>query len=311
MKPFEKGIYLLPNLMTTAGLFAGFYAVIAGIQGEYALGAIAILLAMIFDGLDGRIARMTNSCSAFGAEYDSLADMVSFGLAPALLMYQWILHDFGKLGWLVAFIYTVAAALRLARFNTQVGVADKRYFQGLPSPAAAALLAGLIWMAESYHLDPRVQGIVALLLTLFAGVMMVSNIRFSSFKEFNLKGKVRFMTLLVIVLVLVIITLEPAMLLFIIFFTYAFSGPVVTLLTLKKTRALRQRHREEQHRAEEARANNTSEESGADTNVEITPQENSSRDVVIDATNQSEERSGESLMENKTVKPEGSSGDKT
>jgi CDP-diacylglycerol--serine O-phosphatidyltransferase len=244
MKPFEKGIYLLPNLMTTAGIFAGFYAVIAGIQGVFTLGAIAILLAMIFDGLDGRIARMTNSCSAFGAEYDSLADMVSFGLAPSLLMYQWMLHDFGKLGWLVAFIYTVAAALRLARFNTQIGVEDKRYFQGLPSPAAAALLASLIWVVESNDLNTGLESIAGLILTAFAGVMMVSNVRFNSFKEFNLKGKVPFVTLLVVVLALIIITYDPATLLFIIFFTYAFSGPVVTLLTLKKTRALRQQQRE-------------------------------------------------------------------
>jgi len=244
MKPFEKGIYLLPNLMTTAALFAGFYAVIAGIQGDYEQGAIAIFIAMVLDGLDGRIARMTNSCSAFGAEYDSLSDMISFGLAPALLIYQWVLHDFGKLGWLVAFIYTVAAALRLARFNTQVGIADKRYFQGLPSPAAAALLAGLIWVVESNQISTGFEAIAALVLTTFAGVMMVSNVRFSSFKELNLKGKVPFVTLLVIVLVFVIITLEPAMLLFIIFFGYAISGPIVTLVTLKKTRALRQQQRE-------------------------------------------------------------------
>lgn len=246
MKPFEKGIYLLPNLMTTAALFAGFYAVIAGIQENFELGAIAIMVAMILDGLDGRIARMTNSCSAFGAEYDSLSDMVSFGLAPALLIYQWALHDFGKLGWLVAFIYTVAAALRLARFNTQVGVADKRYFQGLPSPMAAALLAGLIWVVESTQIDTGFEPIIALVLTAFAGVMMVSNVRFHSFKELNLKGKVPFVTLLVVVLVLVVITLEPAMLLFIIFLTYAFSGPIVTLVTLKKTRAIRQQQRSDE-----------------------------------------------------------------
>ncbi|WP_019555814.1 CDP-diacylglycerol--serine O-phosphatidyltransferase [Thiomicrorhabdus arctica] len=314
MKPFEKGIYLLPNLMTTAGLFAGFYAVIAGIQGNFEHGAIAILLAMIFDGLDGRIARMTNSCSAFGAEYDSLADMVSFGLAPALLMYQWVLHDFGKLGWLVAFVYTVAAALRLARFNTQVGVADKRYFQGLPSPAAAALLAGLIWVVESNrdHLEavvegvPAFVGITALVLTVFAGVMMVSNVRFSSFKEFNLKGKVPFMTLLVVVLVFVIITLEPAVLLFIIFFVYAFSGPVVTLLTLKKTRALRQQNREG-HRSTENRAMDSSAGTVVTNEPEVDP--------AVKATNETSEHveniSEETVVEEYVVKPVNSAGDKT
>ncbi len=246
MKPFDRGIYLLPNLMTTGALFAGFYAVIAGLQGNFEQGAIAIFVAMVLDGLDGRIARMTNSCSAFGAEYDSLADMVSFGLAPALLMFQWALQDFGKLGWLAAFIYTVAAALRLARFNTQVGTADKRYFQGLPSPAAAALLAGLIWVVESNQIDLGVTPIVALVLTIFAGVMMVSNTRYSSFKELNLKDKVPFVTLLVVVLVFVVITIKPAMILFLVFLAYAFSGPIITLLTLKRTRELRKSNKSEE-----------------------------------------------------------------
>jgi CDP-diacylglycerol--serine O-phosphatidyltransferase len=239
MKPFEKGIYLLPNLMTTLALFAGFYAVIAGMNGQFELGAIAIFVAMIFDGLDGRVARMTNSCSAFGAEYDSLADMVSFGLAPALLVYQWALQDFGKLGWLIAFIFTVGAALRLARFNTQVGIADKRYFQGLPSPAAAALLAGFVWMIETNHIETGLESLAVLLLTLVAGLMMVSNIRFSSFKELNLKDKVPFVTLLVVVLVFVVITLKPAMILFILFFGYTLSGPFMTLKQLQQKRALR------------------------------------------------------------------------
>jgi CDP-diacylglycerol--serine O-phosphatidyltransferase len=225
--------------MTTLALFAGFYAVIAGMNGQFELGAIAIFVAMIFDGLDGRVARMTNSCSAFGAEYDSLADMVSFGLAPALLVYQWALQDFGKLGWLIAFIFTVGAALRLARFNTQVGIADKRYFQGLPSPAAAALLAGFVWMIETNHIETGLESLAVLLLTLVAGLMMVSNIRFSSFKELNLKDKVPFVTLLVVVLVFVVITLKPAMILFILFFGYTLSGPFMTLKQLQQKRALR------------------------------------------------------------------------
>lgn len=257
MKRFDRGIYLLPNLMTTGALFAGFYAVIAGIQGDFEQGAIAIFVAMILDGLDGRIARMTNSCSAFGAEYDSLADMISFGLAPALLIFQWELADFGKLGWLVAFIYTVAAALRLARFNTQVGTADKRYFQGLPSPAAAALLAGLIWVVESNEVEWSFMPVIALVLTVFAGLMMVSNTRFSSFKELNLKDKVPFVTLLVVVLVLVVITIKPAMILFAIFFAYAVSGPVITLLTLKKTREMRKSQKSEQPKSPEDEVQDT------------------------------------------------------
>jgi len=239
MKPFEKGIYLLPNLMTTTALFAGFYAVIAGMNGHFELGAISIFVAMVFDGLDGRVARMTNSCSAFGAEYDSLADMVSFGLAPALLVYQWALNDFGKLGWLVAFIFTVGAALRLARFNTQVGIADKRYFQGLPSPAAAALLAGFVWMVEANEIDTGFEPLFILILTLAAGLMMASNIRFSSFKEVQLKDKVSFLTLLLIVLVFVVITLKPSMILFIVFFVYTLSGPIVTLRLIQQKRKAR------------------------------------------------------------------------
>lgn len=239
MKPFEKGIYLLPNLMTTAALFAGFYAVIAGMNGQFEAGAIAIFIAMVLDGLDGRIARMTNSCSKFGAEYDSLSDMVSFGLAPALLMYQWALSGYGKLGWVIAFIFTVGAALRLARFNTQVGTADKRYFQGLPSPAAAALLAGFVWMVESNEIDTGLEPIIAVVFTLIAGVMMVSNLRFSSFKEINLKGKVPFVTLLVAVLAIVVVMLKPSVILFVAFLTYAISGPVMTLLLLQRTRKLR------------------------------------------------------------------------
>ncbi|KUJ74762.1 CDP-diacylglycerol--serine O-phosphatidyltransferase [Thiomicrospira sp. XS5] len=252
MKPFEKGIYLLPNLMTTLALFAGFYAVIAGMNGQFELGAIAIFVAMIFDGLDGRVARMTNSCSAFGAEYDSLADMVSFGLAPALLVYQWALQDFGKLGWLVAFIFTVGAALRLARFNTQVGIADKRYFQGLPSPAAAALLAGFVWMIETNHIETNLAPLVVLFLTLVAGLMMVSNIRFSSFKELNLKDKVPFVTLLVVVLVFVVITLKPAMILFILFFGYTLSGPIMTLKQLQAKRAQRRKSKKTQAKQDDA-----------------------------------------------------------
>lgn len=238
---FERGIYLLPNLMTTLALFAGFYAVIAGMNGEFLNGAIAIFIAMVLDGLDGRIARMTNSSSAFGAEYDSLSDMVSFGLAPALLVYQWMLNDFGKLGWLVAFVFTAAAALRLARFNTQVKAADKRYFQGLPSPAAAALLAGFVWMVESNGLETGAESSIILGLTLVAGLLMVSNIRFNSFKELNIKGKVPFVTLLVIVLVFVVITLKPSIILFSIFLLYTLSGLVMTLVNLRRVRAQRKK----------------------------------------------------------------------
>lgn len=254
MKSFEKGIYLLPNLMTMIALFSGFYAVIAGMNGDYQLGAIAIFVAMVFDGLDGRIARMTQTSSAFGAEFDSLADMISFGLAPALLMYQWVLSGYGKIGWLVAFVFTAAAALRLARFNTQVGVADKRYFQGLPSPAAAALIAGFIWMFETNPLNPGLAGPMALVLTAVAGLMMVSNIRFSSFKELNLKDKVPFVTLLLAVLVFVVITLKPSMILFLLFLLYAISGPVWTLKEIQRRRQKRRRNKLENPQPETAQS---------------------------------------------------------
>nr|WP_322785784.1 CDP-diacylglycerol--serine O-phosphatidyltransferase [Thiomicrospira microaerophila] len=239
--PFERGIYLLPNLMTTLALFAGFYAVIAGMNGDFIAGAIAIFVAMVFDGLDGRIARMTNSSSAFGAEYDSLADMVSFGLAPALLIYQWMLSDFGKLGWLIAFVFTAGAALRLARFNTQVGVADKRYFQGLPSPAAAAVLAGLVWMVEVNQIETGFEASFALFVTLATGLLMVSNVRYSSFKELNLKDKVPFVTLLLIVLVVVVVTLKPSVILFAAAFLYALSGVVMTVFRLRQTQEQRKK----------------------------------------------------------------------
>ncbi len=243
--PIERGIYFLPNLMTTAALFAGFYAVIAGMNGHYEAGAVAIFIAMIFDGLDGRIARMTNSTSAFGAEYDSLADMVSFGLAPALLLYSWGVHEFGKLGWLAAFIYTAGAALRLARFNVQASSLSKKYFQGLPSPAAAALVAGWVWVIEHHALPWDVAAhLIGAGLLVAAGVLMVSNVRYFSGKEFNLKRKVPFVALLVVVLVLVVISLEPPLTLWGFFAVYAISGPVITLRQLQLRRRLRAQARE-------------------------------------------------------------------
>lgn len=230
------GIYLLPNLFTTAGLFAGFYAIIAATTGRFEAAAIGIFVAIIMDGLDGRVARLTNTQSDFGAEYDSLADMVSFGLAPSLVMFEWLLSGMGKLGWLAAFIYTAAAALRLARFNTQVGVADKRYFQGLPSPAAAATVAALVWLGNDYLWEGRIPMLIAFGVTLLVGVLMVSNIRYYSFKDLDLKGKVPFVTILAIVLVFVFISIDPPQILFAVFLVYVFSGPVWTLVELRKRR---------------------------------------------------------------------------
>ncbi|MFT6977444.1 MAG: CDP-diacylglycerol--serine O-phosphatidyltransferase [Shewanella psychromarinicola] len=230
----NKGIYLLPNLFTTAGLFSGFYAVISSMNGHFESAAIAIFIAMICDGLDGRVARLTNTQSDFGAEYDSMADMVSFGMAPAILAYNWALQDLGKIGWLAAFIYCACAALRLARFNTQVGVADKRFFQGLASPAAAALIAGSIWSGTKYEVDPTDISYIVAIITALTGLLMVSNFRYHSFKEVDWRGKVNFIVMLLLVGVFVIISVEPAIILCLGFYIYALSGPVITIKTIKK-----------------------------------------------------------------------------
>lgn len=229
-----RGIYLLPNLLTTAGLFSGFYAVVSSMNGHYISAAVAIFIAMIFDGLDGRVARMTNTQSEFGAEYDSMADMVSFGIAPGLVAYNWALSSFGKFGWLAAFIYVACAALRLARFNTQVGVADKRYFQGLASPAAAGVIASLIWVGSEYQIDGQQYGFIIGLITITTGLLMVSNFRYNSFKDVDWKGKVNFFVVLLIVLGFVIVASSPENILLFIFALYACSGPFTTIRSVKK-----------------------------------------------------------------------------
>jgi len=233
----RKGIYLLPNLITTAGLFGGFYGIVAAMNGHFEHAAIAIFIAMILDGLDGRVARLTNTQTAFGAEYDSLADMVSFGIAPALIMYEWSLSSmasmsgqWGKVGWMVVFIYTAAAALRLARFNTQVGTADKRFFLGLPSPAAAACVAGFVWVSVDQGFEGKELYIPAAIITLMAGLLMVSNFLYSSFKEVDFKHKVPFTVLLVGVLVLMFASFDPPKVLFAGFVVYMLSGPLMSLI---------------------------------------------------------------------------------
>lgn len=234
-----KGIYLLPNLFTTAALFSGFYAVISAMNGHFSAAATAIFIAMILDGLDGRVARMTNTQSDFGAEYDSLSDMLSFGVAPALIMYSWVLSSMGKLGWIAAFIYCVGAALRLARFNTQSGSTDKRYFTGLASPAAAGIIAGFVWICVDNNIAPLDVNWLALTITITSGLLMVSNLLYRSFKDLNLKDKIPFVALLVMVLVFVSITLQPPLILFVIFLLYGLSGPVIFVLrVLFKKRVL-------------------------------------------------------------------------
>ena len=242
-KNMRKGIYLLPNLFTTGALFCGFYAIIAAMNGRFEIAAIAIFLAGLLDGLDGRVARLTNTQSAFGAEYDSLSDMVSFGVAPALIVYLWslvYLRDvsvfMGKLGWLAAFIYATCTALRLARFNTQIGVADKRYFQGLASPAAAAVIMGAIWVCESYDIVGEDVTYGALVLTLAAGTLMVSRFSYYSFKDFDLRERVPFVSMLAVMLVFVFLSIETATVLFSFFFLYMLSGPIVSLFRWNRKR---------------------------------------------------------------------------
>lgn len=236
----RRGIYLLPNLLTTGAMFAGFYSIVAAMNKQFEPAAIAIFVAMVLDGMDGRIARLTNTQSDFGMQYDSLSDMVSFGLAPALVMYQWALLGMGKLGWLAAFVYTASAALRLSRFNTQAASIDKRFFQGLPSPAAAAVLAGMIWFGSNYGLIEGTSVLVFCFpITILVGILMVSNIRYHSFKQFDLKGRVPFMAILIVVPVFVLIAIEPPLILFLLATIYAVSGPILTLVLLRKHREAR------------------------------------------------------------------------
>ena len=220
----RRGIYLLPNLFTTAALFAGFYAIVQAMNVNFDYAAIAIFVAMVLDGLDGRVARLTRTQSAFGAEYDSLADMVSFGAAPALVVYEWALRDLGKLGWIAAFVYVAGAALRLARFNTLLEVADKRWFLGLPSPSAAALVAGFIWVIDDLGYDPEPLRWVAWGITVFAGLTMISNVRYWSFKTINLKKSVPFVAVCLIAVVLAALAYQPSVVMFGAFVAYAVSG---------------------------------------------------------------------------------------
>jgi CDP-diacylglycerol--serine O-phosphatidyltransferase len=223
----RRGIYILPNLFTTAALFAGFYAIVQAMNGRFEQSAVAIFVAMVFDGLDGRIARMTRTQSAFGAEYDSLSDMVSFGVAPALVIYEWALKGLGKFGWVAAFIYCAGAALRLARFNTNLGVVDKRYFQGMPSPAAAALVAGFVWVMLDLGFNGEDLRWPAWALTLFAGLTMVSNVRYWSGKDINLRRSVPFVVVAAFALGIALVSSYPQGVLFALFLAYALSGYVM------------------------------------------------------------------------------------
>ena len=227
-RPRRKGIYILPNLFTLAALFGGFYAIVMAMNGRFEQAAIGVFCAMVLDSLDGRVARMTNTQSTFGEQMDSLSDMVSFGAAPALVVYEWALKDLGKLGWLAAFVYCASAALRLARFNTNLAVVDKRFFQGLPSPAAAAIVMGFIWVLDDagfmgFREGPWLDW-TAFSITLYAGLTMVTNVPFYSFKDVSFKRSVPFIVIVAIALGIAIVSFHPPSVLFGLFVVYGLSG---------------------------------------------------------------------------------------
>jgi len=229
-RPRGRGVYLLPNAFTTANLLAGFFAIVQAIEGNFAMAAVAIFVAMVLDSLDGRVARLTNTQSAFGEQYDSMSDMVSFGAAPALVIYEWSLRGMGKLGWLAAFVYVAGAAVRLARFNTNINVVDKRFFQGLPSPAAAAIIAGLVWLMTDLREARWIEATgtdlrwFAWAITLYAGITMVSNAPFYSFKDINLRRTVPYMVVPGIILGFALVSYDPPVVLFTLFLVYGLSG---------------------------------------------------------------------------------------
>jgi CDP-diacylglycerol---serine O-phosphatidyltransferase len=225
----SKGIYLLPNAFTTAALFSGFFAIVNAMNDQFQVAAIAIFASLVLDGMDGRVARMTNTQSAFGEQYDSLADMVSFGVAPALVAYEWALKDLGKWGWLAAFTYCAGAALRLARFNVNTGVVDKKFFQGLPSPAAGSLIAGFIWLADDNKIPVRDSAIpwITFFIAVYAGLTMVSNARFYSGKALDVRYRVPFGVMVLLILTFVLISSNPPLTLFGLFVVYSASGYVI------------------------------------------------------------------------------------
>jgi CDP-diacylglycerol--serine O-phosphatidyltransferase len=227
----RKGIYILPNLFTVAALFGGFYAIVMAMNDRFDLAAIGVFCALVLDSLDGRVARLTHTQSAFGEQMDSLSDMVSFGAAPALIVYEWALKGLGKAGWIAAFVYCACAALRLARFNTNIGVVDKRFFQGLPSPAAGALVTGFIWVLDSYgfkdahHVDWLAW--MAFGVTLYAGLTMVTNVPFYSFKDISMKRSVPFIVIVAFALGIAVVNIDPPLVLFAAFCIYGLSGYAV------------------------------------------------------------------------------------
>jgi len=242
-KPLRSGIYLLPNLLTTVGLFAGFYAVVAAMEGSFEVAAIAIFVAMIADGLDGRVARLTSTQSIFGGHYDSMSDMLSFGVAPALVMYSWALNYLGKIGWVASFLYAAATALRLARFNTQLHESKvKPYSQGLTCTAAAGMMASTVWLGSLYIHDVQFFAIPIAILTVLVASFMVSTFRYHLFKKLYFKGKVPFLTVVFSLFLITAVALDPPGILFAIFSVYIFSGPCLTFWQIRKMRQAKRMH---------------------------------------------------------------------
>ena len=245
----RKGIYILPNLFTTAGLFAGFFAIVQATVGNFDYAAVAIFVAMVMDTLDGRVARITSTASDFGKEYDSLADVIAFGVAPALVIYEWGLNAVGRPGWLIAFIFVAAAALRLARFNVQP-TRDSRYFQGLPCPMAAAVVAAGIWVADTQAIQGGWATAVGMVATLMLALAMVSTLPYRSFKDLNVRGRVPFAALLLVVFVFVLISFDPPWVMFLITGTYFLSGPLLWLVRCLRNRRGHKRDSGEESRGE-------------------------------------------------------------
>jgi len=236
----KKGIYVLPNLFTTASLFMGFYSIIASIQENFFLAAIAILVSLVFDGLDGRIARITNTTSKFGAEYDSLADLIAFGVAPALLAYVWAMSFYGKLGWMASFMFVACGALRLARFNIQIGLIDSKFFNGLPIPGAAAVIATTVIFFNWLGVEGTFHNPYMMIFVVALALLMVSNVKYYSGKDMKLFARMPFMTFLIVVGILLIIIYKPEVTIFVIMVTYAISGPLWWVFKL----ILRLRHKD-------------------------------------------------------------------
>ncbi len=222
----RRGVYLLPNLFTTAALFSGYYAILASMSGYFEKASIAIFLAMILDGLDGRVARLTNTQSEFGAQYDSLSDLIAFGVAPSVLIYNWGLFELGKAGWMASFIFAACTALRLARFNVQDESSDKRFFTGLASPSAAAIVTSYVWFAHDVSLVGTLMWVFGLLLTVFVGALMVSNVKYYSFKTIDFRGRVPFAAIVILLIIFSVVFIDPPKVLFVVFLVYALSGPV-------------------------------------------------------------------------------------